>query len=328
MKDKIAILMATYNGEKYISEQIESILKQTYRNFDLIIRDDGSTDKTISIIQSIIKKNSENNIYLLKNRSSEHGQLKNFANLFNYAKNRYKYIMFSDQDDIWYKNKIEISMNAIELKGKAPTLIYTNYVNWNMESQTKSIAYTHTPECTFERLFVQNWTMGCTYLLNLGMIEKIDNIPDGVENHDYWIALVASLDNNIEYLSEVTMEHRLHANNVTARESSKHLKNRILRLYTELLNNTGRNKVYKKWCKVYFYLNKKYKGKKIIGLSQILFSSKMKSLYLSYKYAYKAVTKKYDFVFRLYLLFKSRKKMQNFTRKIKENAETKSILCI
>jgi glycosyltransferase involved in cell wall biosynthesis len=310
MKDKIVILMATYNGEKYVSAQIKSILEQTYNNFDLIIRDDGSTDKTISIIKSIIERNDKKNIYLLKNKSSKHGQLKNFANLFNYAKDKYKYIMFSDQDDIWYKNKIQISLDAIKKKGDTPTLIYTNYINWNMKDKTKNIAYSYIPECTFERLFVQNWTMGCTYLLNKGMIKQIENIPDGVDNHDYWIALVSSLNNNIEYLPQVTMEHRLHANNVTGRENSKSFKNRAIRLYTELINRSGRNKVYKRWCKIYFYLNNRYKNKSIVNLSQVLFSSNLKSIYLSYKYDYKAVTKKYDFVFRLYLLFKSQRKME------------------
>lgn len=303
--NKLAVLMATYNGDKYINEQLKSILNQTYKNFDLIIRDDGSSDGTVSIIRSVIFKNPEQKIILLENKSDVHGQLENFSFLFDYAKDKYDFIMFSDQDDVWYSNKIQLSLDIIKLNASEPTLVYTNYLNWNMKDQSKTPAYTKVPECTFERIFVQNWTMGCTYILNKKMIQKIGHIPIGVENHDYWIALVSSMDHNIKYLSKVTMEHRLHAGNVTARENSTSWKDRFFRLNKEVLRKKGRDVVYSRWYTIYINLIKKYKNKQVIKqLSRVLFSHNIKSCYLSYRYGYKAVTIKYDFVFRLYLLLK------------------------
>lgn len=309
MKDKVAILMAVYNGEKYISAQIESILKQTYQNFDLIIRDDGSKDQTVRIIQTIITENPQRNIILLRNKSNVHGQLQNFSYLFDYAKNSYNFIMFSDQDDIWKENKVELSINAIKSNNTKPTLIYTNYLNWNMEKNTRNVAYIQERHYTFERLFVQNWTMGCTYILNKKMIDKIDHIPHGVENHDYWIALVAALDSNIMYLPQVTMIHRLHNNNVTARSNSTSWEDRFLRLYKEVLSKNGRKRVYSRWSTVYKNLTNLYDNVKIKELYKMLISSSVKSIVLSYQYGYRAVTKKYDFVFRMYLLLKSKKEI-------------------
>ena len=103
--------MATYNGEKYLYEQIESILNQSYKNWILLIRDDKSEDSTVSIIEEYEKKDSR--IRLLRDRKGNLGFVKNFEELLKNSQE--EFIMFSDQDDYWEKDKIK---NYIEILQK------------------------------------------------------------------------------------------------------------------------------------------------------------------------------------------------------------------
>ena len=101
------ILMTSFNGEKYICEQIESICKQTLKDWHLLIRDDGSSDKTIDIIRSFMAKDSR--IELIKNETEQHGAYLNFWTLIEYAKAlpAYDYYFFADQDDVWREMNVE-----------------------------------------------------------------------------------------------------------------------------------------------------------------------------------------------------------------------------
>ena len=101
---KIDILMATYNGEKYLVEQLDSIINQTYRNWNLLIRDDNSTDKTLEIIQNYHKKDKR--IKILKDNKGNLGIVRNFEELLKSSES--EFIMFSDQDDIWVENKLDM----------------------------------------------------------------------------------------------------------------------------------------------------------------------------------------------------------------------------
>ena len=107
--EKVDVLLATYNGEQYLQEQIESILNQTYTDFRLLISDDGSKDKTIDIVEEYAKK--DDRIIIFK-QNENMGVVKNFEFLMKQVQS--KYFMFSDQDDIWKKDKIEKSVKKIE----------------------------------------------------------------------------------------------------------------------------------------------------------------------------------------------------------------------
>ena len=107
---KIDILMATYNGEKYLVEQLDSIINQTYHNWNLLIRDDNSTDKTLEIIQNYHKKDKR--IKILKDNKGNLGIVRNFEELLKSSES--EFIMFSDQDDIWVENKLDMYLKMIE----------------------------------------------------------------------------------------------------------------------------------------------------------------------------------------------------------------------
>ncbi|MBS5112853.1 MAG: glycosyltransferase [Coprobacillus cateniformis] len=106
----VDILLATYNGEKYIREQIDSILNQTYQDFRILIRDDGSKDETVSIIENYTKK-YQGKIVLIQDNIECGSSVSNFMELSKHA--TADYIMYCDQDDYWFTNKIDSSLNAI-----------------------------------------------------------------------------------------------------------------------------------------------------------------------------------------------------------------------
>ena len=216
----IDILMATYNGERYISEQIESILNQTYKNWKLYIRDDGSKDNTISIIRDF-EKQYPNKIILVKDKKNGLGAKCNFAELMKYSKQ--EYCMFSDQDDIWIDNKIEKTLEKMKqaekkYSKKTPILVHTdlkvvdvelNVINdsfWKYQNLNQNAIQ-------MNELLVQNNVTGCTMMLNKSLLDLSKDIPSKCIMHDWWIALVASCFGKIETLNESTILYRQHGNN-------------------------------------------------------------------------------------------------------------------
>ena len=140
-QDTVAICMATFNGEKYIENQINSIINQSYKDWILFIRDDTSMDSTSKIIEKMETHYSDK-IVLIKDNNLEGGSSKkNFATILKWVKDKYSfnYFMFSDQDDIWLEHKIKICMERMKEKENenimAPILVHTDLrvVNQDLE---------------------------------------------------------------------------------------------------------------------------------------------------------------------------------------------------
>ena len=137
---KIAILLATYNGARFIREQIDSIKDQTYKDWDLYVRDDGSTDNTVSIIQEY--ENMNPNIHLFEDEEKHIGAKNSFMKLLSAIDS--DYYMFCDQDDIWLPTKIEHSVDLLEKTEKKypnkPIIVHTDVTvvdgNLNVLSQS------------------------------------------------------------------------------------------------------------------------------------------------------------------------------------------------
>ena len=119
MKNKVCVLLSTYNGEKFLEKQLNSLFSQTYKNFDLLIRDDGSNDNTINILEKY-------KINYLKGKNI--GVIKSFFKLLEIALNKgYEYFLFCDQDDIWELDKIEKQLFFISSKNqKLPILVHSD----------------------------------------------------------------------------------------------------------------------------------------------------------------------------------------------------------
>ena len=213
---KVDILLATYNGEKYLSEQIESILNQTYKDFRLLISDDCSTDKTRDIIKKYASEDKRIEIFLQENNL---GVVGNFEFLLNKVKN--EYFMFSDQDDIWDLEKIEKSIKKIE--DTSADLVYTDLEVVDSSKNTiyksywklKNIYQKIKKYNNFESLYLNNFVTGCTILSKKEIISKVLPLPKDSKYvlHDYWIPLIISQEGKIDYIEEPLIKYRQHKNN-------------------------------------------------------------------------------------------------------------------
>ena len=225
---KIVILLSAYNGEDYLAEQLDSLLKQTYTNFIIIIRDDGSTDGTENIISSYVLKN-HGKIFKLSGIRSNLGASSSFSMLINYAvkeKNTLGisrlYVMLCDQDDIWIEEKLEIQISemlyAEQKSPDSPILIHSDL---KVVDQCKSliaesfIKYQglEIKRNKFTNLVISNLVTGCTTLFNEELAQMALPVPDGAIMHDWWLALTASAFGQVIFIDTPLVEYRQHANN-------------------------------------------------------------------------------------------------------------------
>ncbi|MDR2259886.1 MAG: glycosyltransferase family 2 protein [Azoarcus sp.] len=226
--ERIIVLLASYNGEKYLGEQIDSILRQTEPNLKLIICDDGSTDASPMILQRY------SDMYPAQIRFSSNslpsGSAKaNFLGLLRFAKDG-EYAMFADQDDIWLPDKTTILMKkmheAEERHGReVPLLIYSDLQV--IDKDRKLIANSfmryqgYNGELTaLNRLLARNCVTGCTMLWNKALTRAALSASydahalDSIRMHDHWLSLIAASLGGIIYADQPTVMHRQHGDNV------------------------------------------------------------------------------------------------------------------
>ena len=213
----ITVLLAVYNGEKYLKEQIESLLNQSIKDIKIVIRDDGSTDNSAEIISFYCNQYPDKitSIIGVPTGSAQ----KNFAELLRQCDS--DYIMFCDQDDIWLPQKIEKTLNAMKLaeqSGTKPALVHTDLKVVNQELSEIAPSFFEfqklvQKDITLPKLLVQNYVTGCTVMINRALKEKCGQIPNDCIMHDWWLALVAVLFGELVCVSEQTMLYRQHEDN-------------------------------------------------------------------------------------------------------------------
>lgn len=226
MEEKIDILMATYNGEKYLKEQIESILNQTYKNIRLIISDDASKDSTPKILEEYRKKDSRIEIYLNK---ENRGVVKNIEFLLNKVEN--EFYMLSDQDDVWLPIKVEKSIET--LKKQDADLVFGDLrvVDKNLKTMHESFAKYMLLERKINKFintdrmnYLYNCVTGCTLLSKKEFIKDILPFPaiSKYMIHDHWIGLIVSLNGKLAYMPEQYILYRQHGNNEVGTKKVSH----------------------------------------------------------------------------------------------------------
>jgi rhamnosyltransferase len=219
---KIDVLLSTFNGECFIVEQLDSILNQTYVNFNLIIRDDGSTDNTLAILDSYKKR--DNRIFILNDSLGNLGVVKSFEMLLNYS--QADYIFFADQDDVWFSEKINIFISkCLNHNIGSALLVYSDCLiadsNLNVTGKhlNRSSHSAGLNNCLFN-FFVQG---SCT-MINKELKNLVLPFVDKVYVHDRYFHLMAELFGYILYVKEPTMYYRQHFNNqIGAYKSSKNV---------------------------------------------------------------------------------------------------------
>lgn len=212
--------MATYNGACYIDEQIMSIKNQTFKNWILYIRDDGSTDETINIIKKEIQ-GWEDKIVLIKSIKEIDGIAGNFYELLKFSKA--EYLTFSDQDDVWLETKLEtIYKKCLQLEREhseeTPVLVHSDLkiVDSNLKIISDSFFKSQMMKPgrdSVRHLLVQNIVTGCTIMINRPLKKLIMPLHQDMIMHDWWIALVASITGVIGYIPEPLILYRQHNKN-------------------------------------------------------------------------------------------------------------------
>ncbi|WP_083615877.1 glycosyltransferase [Pantoea sp. 1.19] len=212
----VAVLTATYNGEKWIKEQLESIINQVGVRVDIFISDDESTDKTLDICYEMESVNQ--NITILPNVGKFGGAGKNFYRLIRDVDlDKYDYVSFSDQDDIWFKDKLQV---AIEFLKSSDSECYSSNVMAFYESG-KEVCINKAQKQTKYDCFFEAAGPGCTYVLSYKSISKFklflkdnENIINQIDLHD-WLIYAFCRKNKFKWTidSRVGLNYRQHNNN-------------------------------------------------------------------------------------------------------------------
>ena len=225
----ISIAMATYNGAKYIKEQIDSILNQTIQDFELVVCDDCSKDDTFDILQEYAT--NDKRIHIFKNEKNL-GFKKNFEKAISLCKG--EYIALSDQDDIWTNNHLETlvkligdkaiacgNSDLIDKNGKelGMTLKYQESFDWYPQNDRKKI---------MSIVLFRNPYQGATMLINKNILKFILPFPEDVLYHDTWISSVACFVGGISYSDIPIMKYRRLDTSITGYRNKR--KSKILHL--------------------------------------------------------------------------------------------------
>ena len=217
---EVDILLAAYNGEKFIGEQIESILAQTFQDFRLVIRDDGSSDNTPAIIEDYAAK-YPGKIEVVRDDVVCKSPTKNFFELLKHAEA--EYVMFSDQDDYWLPYKLEAilwHMKEAERDNPGkPVMVFTGFevVDEHLHSM-KILGSVDVPEYLYSfntMLMMNNCVAGCTEMINRALYESMGGYDDRCGYHDAYSALYASALGVIVHVAMASIKYRQHANNDT-----------------------------------------------------------------------------------------------------------------
>lgn len=215
-KDQVLILMSTYNGRKYLSEQIKSIFDQETDDIEisLLIRDDGSEDNTLEIVKDFQKKYK--NIKLIVGDNI--GPAQSFRSLINECNLQYTYYAFSDQDDIWCKNKIATAVQEMQLEqNKSPILWYSALSRLNSERKENYFFCPVEKANDFESVIdTFATTNGCTMVFNRRLLEILKEVPAGkIDMHDSWTnAMCLAVGGKVIADSRVFVKYRIHDDQV------------------------------------------------------------------------------------------------------------------
>jgi len=217
----ISVCIATYNGEKYVKQQLASILCQIAKDDEIIISDDGSDDNTLSIVSEF----NDSRIKVIDG-AHRHSPAFNFENALRHAKG--EYIFLSDQDDVWMPNKVEVMLkylhdvdcvvsDCVVVDGDLNVLNESFYVH----NGTKTgIIY---------NLFVKNGYLGCCMAFNRKIMDAILPFPCDIPMHDIWIGNVAAVKYKVKFIPEKLIKFRRHkyTNSPTAHKSIYSLKEKL-----------------------------------------------------------------------------------------------------
>lgn len=313
---KAIILMAVYNGEKYLSKQLDSIINQSFTNWELIICDDNSDDNTKVIVDNYMSRESRI-IEFISNEGQIHGAYANYFFLMRYVKERYdtySYYFYCDQDDIWNSNKMLKQIQCIDNikmeKGDSPILVYSDLDLIDGEgkkigkkmSDIKSLDLSGKEYSIF---FNPAFVWGTTMAHN-GKLWELLYLPckeSNMTSHDNYVSFYAVMYGTIFYMDEVLVLYRRHGGNVSPLQRKYNIWSATKKILTgmkKVIDNHSRNL----WNIIYFIDLAPYKTEDMKILENTIFSGGLAALKYLKKHGV-VYTNKYNMVaLKLILLFR------------------------
>ena len=227
----VYILLATYNGEAYIREMIDSVLHQDHQDMHIVLSDDGSTDGTPAILEAYAQAHPEKVTHYRSGLRFGNAQ-DHFLHLLRAFQDA-RYIMFCDQDDVWHPDKVSKTlrkMQETETDPQIPALVHTdlrvvdrdlNVINPSF----CSLSGFNGDRLDFHHLLMQNVVTGCTVMINSALAKlTCTTTVQNILMHDWFLALLASACGNIGFLKESTIDYRQHGNNAVGAKNSRSLR--------------------------------------------------------------------------------------------------------
>lgn len=221
--EEIDILLATYNGEKYLKQQLDSILNQTYSKFRLLISDDCSTDSTKQILEEYKQKDSRISVFY---QEKNLGYIKNFEFLLKKVEN--PVYALSDQDDVWDKEKLEKYIEKMQQDNSDMVFGDLEIVDENLNVINKSfnnymkLTKKITKAKGYKKMYLHNCVTGCTIVAKNKFMDKILPLPNETKHllHDHWISLIIAIYGKVSYIDAPYIKYRQHGENQIGTEKT------------------------------------------------------------------------------------------------------------
>jgi len=224
----VAVVLAVYNGGKFLEQQLESIAFQDYQDWSLYARDDGSQDASLAIVERFSRQ--DRRIHVLTDAKRNLGARGNFASLIRLDElTQHKYVAFSDQDDVWQQDKLSIQLDVMrkmeEQFPESALLVHSDMTVADASLNMIDPSFMHYQGIRHEEnavpvLLAQNFVTGCTVLVNRRLLEIALPIPEEALMHDWWLALCAAAFGHIGYIHKPLVKYRQHGGNEVG---AKHL---------------------------------------------------------------------------------------------------------
>ncbi len=228
---KVNILLSTYNGERFLADQIRSIQEQTFSDWTLLIRDDGSTDQTRQIIEEFVRED-ERIRFINPDDMTNVGVVKSFHALVKYE--QADFYFFSDQDDVWLPEKMQMCLDEADLyPSQEPLMVYTDLtiVNQDLEVLAESMirSQSHHANTELVQELTENTVTGGVAMFNYALAHMWKD-SDQIVMHDWYLALLATALGKLVYIDSPGELYRQHGNNVLGSRNYMKLLKKWLRL--------------------------------------------------------------------------------------------------
>lgn len=222
-RPSVSVAMATYNGEKFVLTQIQSIISQLALNDQLVISDNGSTDQTVKIIDENYHHDSRVELIFCQ----EKGVIANFSYALSHCRN--EIIFLSDQDDVWLPNKVDVFLEHFSKQPEIDLFMSDiTVVDNQLEVMIPSFfAYRNTGLGVGKNI-LKNTFIGCAMAFRKSFISPLLPIPRKVPMHDMWFGILANKHHKAALISEKLVLYRRHEDTVTTVENQSSLREKLL----------------------------------------------------------------------------------------------------